>query len=67
LAKSAVKESARAMKKTGVRAVEAYPVEGERSATLLWSGTLKLFEEAGFSMVGPLGKGSWVYSLQLPS
>jgi len=61
----AVKESVRAMRKAGVRAVEAYPVEGERSATLLWSGTPKLFEEAGFSRSGPLGKGSWIYALQL--
>ena len=65
LAKFAVKESVRAMKKAGVRAVEAYPVEGERSASLLWSGTPKLFEEAGFSKAGPLGKGSWIYTLQL--
>jgi GNAT superfamily N-acetyltransferase len=65
LATYAVKESVRAIKKERVRAVEAYPVEGERSATLLWSGTPKLFEEAGFSRVGPLGKGSWIYTLQL--
>jgi len=65
LATYAVKESLRAMMKVGVRAVEAYPVEGERSATLLWSGTPKLFEDAGFSRAGPLGKGSWIYALQL--
>ena len=65
LAAFAVNESVRAMKKAGVRAVEAYPVEGQRSATLLWSGTPKLFEGAGFSKAGPLGKGSWIYALQL--
>jgi GNAT superfamily N-acetyltransferase len=65
LATFAVNESVRAMKKAGVRAVEAYPVEGGRSATLLWSGTPRLFEEAGFSKSGPLGRGSWVYTLQL--
>ena len=65
LATFAVNESVRAMKKAGVRAVEAYPVEGRRSATLLWSGTPRLFEEAGFSRAGPLGKGRWIYALQL--
>jgi len=61
----ALTESISAMRKAGVRSVEAYPVEGERSATLLWSGTPALFEKAGFSRVGPLGKNSWVYSLSL--
>ena len=65
LATFAVKESVKAMAKAGVRAVEAYPVEGKRSATLLWSGTPRLFEEAGFSRAGPLGKGSWIYALRL--
>lgn len=65
LATFAVKESLRAMKKAGIKAVEAYPVEGERSATLLWSGTPKLFEEAGFSKAWPLGRGSWIYRQQL--
>jgi len=65
LATFAVKESVRAMKNAGVRAIEAYPVEGERSASSLWSGTPKLFEDAGFSRAGPLGKGSWIYMLQL--
>ena len=65
LAAFAVKESLKAMKKAGVRSVESYPVEGERSATFLWSGTPKIFEEAGFSKAGPLGKGSWIYTIQL--
>jgi len=65
LATFAVKESLKAMKKAGVSSVEAYPVEGERSATFLWSGTPKIFEEAGFSKAGPLGKGSWIYTTQL--
>jgi len=65
LATFAVKESIIAMKKAGVRAVEAYPVEGERSASSLWSGTPKLFEEVGFSKAGPLGKGTWIYTLKL--
>jgi acetyltransferase (GNAT) family protein len=65
-AKLAVIESVKAMKKLKVRTIEAYPVEGESSATFLWAGTPELFEEAGFSRVGPLGKKSWIYSLAIP-
>jgi hypothetical protein len=64
-AEFAVKESLKAMRKIRVKRVEAYPVEGELSATFLWSGTPALFEGAGFSRAGPLGKKSWVYSLTL--
>jgi len=62
----AVKESLIAMEKLGAERVEAYPVEGNLSATFLWSGTPGLFESAGFTRVGRLGKSSWVYSLDLP-
>ena len=65
VAKFGVQESVRAMKKLKAKVIEAYPVEGERSATLLWMGTPHLFEGAGFTRVGPLGKGSWIYSLAL--
>jgi GNAT superfamily N-acetyltransferase len=65
-AEFAVKESVDAMRKLGAKRVEAYPVEGERSATFLWSGTPPLFEGAGFSRVAPLGKKSWVYTISLP-
>ena len=61
----AVRESIRAMKKLGVRDVEAYPVEGKLSASFLWSGTPELFEGASFVRVRPLGKKSWIYSLKL--
>jgi GNAT superfamily N-acetyltransferase len=61
----AVKESVKAMQKLKVKLIEAYPVEGERGASLLWMGTPHLFEDAGFKRVGPLGKSSWVYSLDL--
>lgn len=64
-AELAVRESVRAMKRLGVGRVEAYPVEGKLSASFLWSGTPELFEGAGFAKVGPLGKRSWVYSLDL--
>jgi hypothetical protein len=64
-AEFAVKESVSAMRKLRVRNVESYPVEGKRAASLLWSGTPEIFEESGFSRVGPLGKTSWIYALEL--
>ncbi|MDG6900430.1 MAG: GNAT family N-acetyltransferase [Nitrososphaerota archaeon] len=65
LARLAVSESVRAMKKLKVKTVEAYPVEGESKATFLWAGTPHLFEREGFIRVRPLGKRSWIYSLDL--
>jgi hypothetical protein len=65
MAKVAVHESIGAMKKMKVKTVEAYPVEGGRSASLLWMGTPHLFEEEGFVRIAPFGKGSWIYSLDL--
>jgi predicted GNAT family acetyltransferase len=65
LAGFAVKESLKAMRKMKVKVVESYPVEGRRSASLLWMGTPHLFEGLGFTRAGPLGKGSWIYSLDL--
>ena len=63
--RTAIKGAVASMKRRGVRTIEAYPVEGKLSASLLWSGTPELFEEAGFNRVGPLGKSSWIYSLKL--
>jgi GNAT superfamily N-acetyltransferase len=65
LGRFALDESIGAMKKLGVRSIEAYPVEGKLAAAMLWSGTPELFEGAGFSRVGPLGKRSWIYSLRI--
>ncbi len=65
VARLAVKDSVLAMRKLGVKGIEAYPVRGVQSATLLWSGTPYLFEVEGFSRVAPLGKSSWIYSLKL--
>ena len=65
LARFAVAESVKAMEKLGAEAVEAYPVEGESSSPFLWAGPPALFEGAGFSRSGPLGKKSWIYSLAL--
>lgn len=64
-AKLAVAESVKAMGRLRVGTVEAYPVEGESSATFLWAGTPHLFEEAGFSPIRQLGRKSWIYSLDL--
>jgi GNAT superfamily N-acetyltransferase len=61
----AVGESVEAMRKLGVGQVEAYPVEGKLSASMLWSGTPELFEAHGFRRVRPMGKSGWVYSLKL--
>ena len=60
----AVLGSVAEMKRLGVKRVEAYPVEGKLSASFLWSGTPELFERAGFTRVGPLGRKGWVYSLE---
>ncbi len=64
-AEFAVKESVRAMRKLEVGSVEAYPVEGKRSASFLWSGTPEIFEKSGFSRISPLGRTSWTYGLRL--
>ena len=65
LARLAVKESVKAMERLKATTIEAYPVSGESGATFLWAGTPGLFEGAGFSKVGPLGRKSWIYSLDL--
>jgi GNAT superfamily N-acetyltransferase len=65
MAEFALRETIRALKKLGVKDVEAYPVEGKVTASSLWSGTPGLFEAEGFQRVAPLGKKSWVYSLRL--
>ena len=65
--KLAIEESVAAMRALGARTVEAYPVEGKLSATFLWSGTPRQFEDAGFTRVSPLGKNTFVYSLVISS
>ncbi len=64
-AELAVHESVKAMKGLGVKNIEAYPVEGKLASSSLWSGTPRIFDDAGFSRVGPLGKKSWIYSLKI--
>lgn len=65
VAVTAVASSIEAMKSLGVASVEAYPIDGIMSATLLWSGTPELFERLGFKRVRQLGKSSSIYSLRL--
>jgi GNAT superfamily N-acetyltransferase len=56
------------MRRLGARHVEAYPVDiGEKrySASDLWWGTLKTFEQGGFAKVRRLGKNQWVVRRRL--
>ncbi len=63
IARFAVVESLKAMwEKAGT--IEAYPAEGERSPTLLWAGTPRMYEDLGFTRIRPLGKGSWIYAIK---
>ena len=49
------------IKKKGGGVVEAYPsTKPNRGASLMWSGTVKMFEEAGFGVTSQLGKSSVV-------
>jgi GNAT superfamily N-acetyltransferase len=57
-----------ALRRRGVKHVEAYPVDiGEKrySASDLWWGTLRTFEQLGFSRVRRLGKNQWIVRRQL--
>jgi GNAT superfamily N-acetyltransferase len=65
IAREAVRAAVEEMRVGGVRSVEAYPVHGYRSASLLWSGTPALFETFGFSRAASLGKSSSIYRLSL--
>jgi len=67
VAREALKSALYFMKERGVRVVEAYPVDvrKRRSTSMLWSGTPGLFEAAGFTRVGRLGKNQWVFEKRL--
>ena len=62
VASEALRSALHFMKEHGVKVVEAYPVDvrKRRSSSMLWNGTPELFEAAGFTKVGRLGKGQWV-------
>ena len=64
-ARLAIAESIKAMKKLGVKTIEAYPSEGKFTASFMWRGTPHMFEEAGFSRVRQLSTKNWIYSLNL--
>ncbi len=56
LSRGLLKAAVEAMKKLGVKIVEAYPVTTTRngrkvSASFAWTGPLKIFEELGFKIV----------------
>lgn len=65
LAKLAIADSVRAMKKRGVKTIEAYPSEGKFTASFMWRGTPHMFEEAGFRKIRQLTSKNSVYSINL--
>jgi ribosomal protein S18 acetylase RimI-like enzyme len=67
VASEALKSGLHFMKERGVRVVEAYPVDvrKRRCSSMLWNGTPELFEAAGFTRVGRLGKSRWVVEKRL--
>ncbi len=68
VAKAALGSALGTMKDMGVKLVEAYPVNTtgmKSSSSLLWSGTVKLFEEFGFRRIGPLGKNGFIVRKEL--
>jgi len=49
------------IKKKGGGIVEAYPsTKAAKGASLMWSGTVSMFEDMGFRMISQLGKSSVV-------
>ncbi|MDP3683221.1 MAG: GNAT family N-acetyltransferase, partial [Ignavibacteria bacterium] len=53
VAAALLKHSVKTLKRQGVKIVEGYPVklEKELPAAFVWTGTLSLFEKAGFKIV----------------
>ena len=63
VAKAALEGALRALEKRGVASVEAYPhdtARGEFSASFIWHGTVRLFEQHGFVKERKLGKNHWI-------
>ncbi len=55
---AALEAALEAIRKRGGGVVEAYPVsKSDQGANYLYSGTVTMFEEAGFTTVAPLGEG----------
>ncbi len=58
VASAALKATLEAIRKKGGGLVEAYPVsKTDQGSNYLYSGTVTMFEKAGFKMVAPLGDG----------
>jgi hypothetical protein len=56
-----LKTALASIKKKGGGVVEAYPsAKPGRGASLMWSGTMSMFDNAGFNMASQLGKSSVV-------
>ncbi len=68
VAREALRAALRVMKQDGVKLVEAYPIDvGQKrySSSQMWFGSLKLFEEFGFTKVGNLGKNQPIVRKEL--
>ena len=58
VARLALKAALEAIRNKGGGVVEAYPVKKtDQSANYIYSGTVSMFEQAGFEIVGPFGTG----------
>ncbi len=58
VASAALKAALEAIRKKGGGLVEAYPVsKTDQGSNYLYSGTVTMFEKAGFKVVAPLGDG----------
>ena len=68
VSKAALHSALVAIRKNGGKAVEGYPVqppEKKFSSSMMWNGTVKLFQEFRFSKVAPLGKRQWIVRKKL--
>ena len=58
MASTALKAALESIRKKGGGLVEAYPVsKTDQGSNYLYSGTVTMFEKAGFKLVAPLGEG----------
>jgi len=58
VASAALKEALEAIRKRGGGLVEAYPVsETDQGSNYVYSGTVTMFEKAGFKTIAPFGTG----------
>lgn len=68
VAREALRAAIRLIRAQGAELVEAYPIDVRQkkySSSRLWFGSLRLFEEFGFTKVGRLGKNQWIVRKQL--